>query len=147
MYGKKTRSQQKKTYYVHRFISECFNGLIPDGKVIDHINNDKTDNSICNLQLITQQQNCKKSAKNRDYKFAAKNHQNKKCVKAVNCTTNEDTYYNSMFACQKHLGINAGVVKMICDKINNCKTGISKKDGFPYKFEYIEKNDLPDNYK
>ena len=96
---------------------------------------------------MTQQENCKKSVEGRDYKFAAKNHQNKKCVKATNCNTKEVTYFNSMYAVQQHLGINAGIVKMICEKINNCKIGISKKDGCPYKFEYIEKNDLPDNYK
>ena len=66
----------QKRYHVHRFVWECFNGIIPDGKVIDHINNDKEDNRLCNLQLITPQQNCKKSAKNRDYSFAAQNHKN-----------------------------------------------------------------------
>ena len=55
--------KNQKAYCVHRFIWECFNDLIPDGKVIDHINNDKTDNRLCNLQLMTQQENCKKSAK------------------------------------------------------------------------------------
>ena len=69
-------AKEKKTTFVHRFIWECFNGLIPEGKVIDHINNDKKDNRLCNLQIMTQQQNCKKSAKNRDYSFAAKNHEN-----------------------------------------------------------------------
>ena len=36
----------------HRFIYECFKGLIPDGKVIDHVNNIKDDNRLCNLQLV-----------------------------------------------------------------------------------------------
>ena len=27
----------QKGYYVHRFVYECFNGIIPDGKVIDHV--------------------------------------------------------------------------------------------------------------
>ena len=72
----------QKNYFVHRFAYECFNGIIPDDKVIDHVNNIKDDNRLCNLQLMTQQENCKKSAKRRDYTFAAKNHQNKKCVKA-----------------------------------------------------------------
>ena len=62
----------QKGYYVHRFVYECFNGIIPDGKVIDHVNNIKDDNRLCNIQLITQQENCKKSAKRRDYTFAAK---------------------------------------------------------------------------
>ena len=136
-----------KGYQAHRFIWECFNGLIPEGKVIDHINDNKEDNRLCNLQLITQQQNCKKSAKDRDYKFAAKNHENKKCVKATNCRTNEISYFNSMYAVQQHFGINAGIVKMVCEGTNNCKSGKSKKDGHSYTFEYIKQDDLPDNYK
>ena len=103
----------QKTYYVHRFIWECFNGIIPDGKVIDHVNNIKDDNRLCNLQLITQKENCKKAAKGRDYTFAAKNHQNKKCAKTIDCETNEVTYYNSMYAVQQHLQVNAGIVKMM----------------------------------
>ena len=54
---------KQKTYQVHRFVWECFNSAIPEGKVIDHINNDNEDNRLCNLQLMTQQQ---KSAKDRD---------------------------------------------------------------------------------
>ena len=137
----------QKGYYVHRFVYECFNGIIPDGKVIDHVNNIKDDNRLCNIQLITQQENCKKSAKRRDYTFAAKNHQNKKCVKAIDCETKEVSYYNSMYAIQQHLGINAGIVKMVCEKINSCKTGISKKDNHHYEFEYVNKQDMPDYYK
>ena len=93
----------QKTYYVHRFVWECFKNVIPEGKVIDHINSNKEDNRLCNLQLITQQQNCKKSAKDRDYSFAAHNHENKKCVKAINKDTNEVTYYYSMSAVQQQV--------------------------------------------
>ena len=137
----------QKNYFVHRFAYECFNGIIPDGKVIDHVNNIKDDNRLCNLQLMSHQENCKKSAKRRDYTFAAKNHQNKKCVKATNCDTNEVPYYNSMYAIQQHLSINAGIVKMVCEGINRCKTGISKKDNCYYKFEYVNEQDMPADYK
>ena len=144
---RKHAQKGQKCCLVHRFVYECFNSLIPDGKVVDHINNLKDDNRLCNLQLMTQQENCKKSAKRRDYTFAAKNHQNKKCVKATNSDTNEVSYYNSLYAVQQHLGINAGIVKMVCEKINGCKTGISKIDNHSYKFEYVNKQDMPDNYK
>ena len=137
----------QKTCYVHRFVYECFNGLIPDGKVIDHINNIRDDNRLCNLQLMTHQENCKKSAKRRDYTFVAKNHQNKKCVKATNSDTNEVTYFNSMYAVHQHMSINAGIVKMVCEGKNNCKTGISKQDKCHYKFEYVKKEDMPEDYK
>ena len=144
---RKHGQNRQKNFLVHRFIYECFKGLIPDGKVIDHVNNIKDDNRLCNLQLVTPSENNKKSAKRRDYTFAAKNHQNKKCVKATNIDTNEVSYYNSMYAVNQHLGINAGIVKMVCEKINDRKTGISKIDNHSYKFEYVNKQDMPDNYK
>ena len=124
---------------------ECFNGIIPEGKVIDHINDIKDDNRLCNLQLTTQQENCKKSAKNHDYSFVVKNHENKKCIKATDIETNEFSYYDSLYATQQHLGVNAGIVSMCCQGINNVKSGISKKDGKRYKFEYVKKENMPDD--
>ena len=115
--------------------------------MIDHINNVKDDNRLCNLQLMTQQQNCKKSAKNRDYSFVAKNHENRKCVKATNQNTNEVTYFKSVYAVQQYLGINVGIVKMVCEGLNNCKSGVSKKDGCSYTFKYVREDDLPADCK
>ena len=53
--------------------------------------------------------------------FAANNHQNKKCVKATNIDTNEVSYYNSMYAVNQHLSVNAGIVKMVCEKSMTAK--------------------------
>ena len=138
--------QMLRIYYVHRFVWECFNEAIPRGKVIDHINDIKDDNRLSNLQLLSQKENNKKSAKNRDYSFVVNNHINKKFVKAIDCSTDEVTYYDSMYAVQQNLGINAGIVKMVCEGTNHCKTGISKKNGVSYKFEYVDKEDMPDDY-
>lgn len=38
---------------VHRFVYECHNGVIPKGKIITHINGNKEDNRLCNLQIKT----------------------------------------------------------------------------------------------
>ena len=38
-------------YFSHRFVFECFNDLIPEGYVIDHVNGCKIDNRPCNLQM------------------------------------------------------------------------------------------------
>ena len=47
-----------KKWYSHRFIWESINQqIIPDGYQIHHINNDKQDNSIDNLELVTRQKN------------------------------------------------------------------------------------------
>lgn len=46
-----------KCYYIHRLIWETFNGKIPDGMEIDHINTIKNDNRLENLQLVTPKEN------------------------------------------------------------------------------------------
>ncbi len=48
----------KGTYYfAHRIIWEMFNGKIPEGLVIDHIDSNRANNLIENLRLCTFQQN------------------------------------------------------------------------------------------
>ena len=42
-----------KLYLVHKFVWECFNGDIPEGKVIDHINNIKDDNRFCYTSALS----------------------------------------------------------------------------------------------
>ena len=80
---KSKNCNKQKTIQCHRFIWECFNGRIPNNKVIDHRNDDKMDNRLCNLQLMTQQENCLKSAKKRDYKFVSKNIENENMSKRL----------------------------------------------------------------
>ena len=139
------RIQNKpKMCSLHRFTYECFNGIIPENKVIDHIDNNKSNNNINNLQLMTQQENCKKSANNRDYTFVANNHKNKKLVKSTCIETGEIDYFHSLYSIERDLKINCGIVKMCCEKLNRVKSGKSKLNGMSYKFEYIDA--LPDDY-
>ena len=53
--------EKRKNYYQHRFVYEVFKGKIPPHLEIDHINNNKTDNRIKNLQLLTHKQNIEKT--------------------------------------------------------------------------------------
>lgn len=50
-------SISNKIYLEHRIIWIYFNGLIPKGMFIDHINQNKKDNSIENLRLCTRSEN------------------------------------------------------------------------------------------
>ena len=61
-YHKITYSFNRKTFNIplSRFIYVWFNGDIPDGFVVDHINNDSFDNRPENLQLLTVGDNLKK---------------------------------------------------------------------------------------
>ena len=54
---------------VHRIVWIAEHGVIPDGYVIDHINNDKQDNRICNLQLLTAAENSTKARTDGLYKI------------------------------------------------------------------------------
>lgn len=51
--------QHQKRMLAHRFIWECFYVIIPEGKVIDHINDKRDDNRLCNLQSMTPSENTK----------------------------------------------------------------------------------------
>ena len=143
---RKPGGKNKKTYSVHRFIWECSNGVIPNGLVIDHINDVKDDNRLINLHLLTKSENSKKAAKNRDYTDNVKNFHDTKCVKSIDIETGEETYFNSMYITSKNLGINIGMISKIIRNETYHKTGISKKDGKRYKFEFVKKEGMPDDY-
>lgn len=59
-------------------------------------------------------------------------------MKAINRTTNEITLYHSTYYAQQCLRVNADNAKIVCEGINNCKSGKSKKDSCNYEFKYIE---------
>ena len=72
--------------------------------VIDHTNDDREDNCLCNLQVVTQQANCEKSSKIRDYSFVANNHANRRSVMSTDINTQEQILFSSMYVVQQKLG-------------------------------------------
>lgn len=46
-----------KELYGHRIVWEAFNGEIPEGMEIDHINTDRSDNRLENLRLVSSSEN------------------------------------------------------------------------------------------
>lgn len=72
--------QSKKYYLVHRLVYEAFNGKIPEGYEVNHINEDKTDNRLENLNLMTRKENVnwgtghqRSAAKQRNHPNESKN--------------------------------------------------------------------------
>ena len=114
--------QKTKTNYQHRFVFEVFNGKIPSHLEIDHINNDKTDNRVKNLQLLTRQQNIEKS-------------KNKPIISTC-IQTGEERRFKSVKTAGIELDINYSHISKVCKK--KYKFLSSKKDGFKYTFRYLE---------
>lgn len=52
------KDRKQKKFLVHRLVYMAFNGEIPAGLEVNHINDkDKTDNRLCNLNLMTHKEN------------------------------------------------------------------------------------------
>ena len=49
---------QQKTFYLHRLVWEAFNGEIPKGMEIEHLNGNREDSRLNNLRAVTHKQNC-----------------------------------------------------------------------------------------
>ena len=63
MYLGKDHNPKVKAMAVHRFVYEYFNEPIPKKLTIDHINNDRLDNRLENLRVLSNAANCRR----RDY--------------------------------------------------------------------------------
>jgi len=138
-YGYKYVTINKSCFCFHRVIWQQKNGEIPEGYVIDHIDDNPLNNTLENLQSVTPSENNKKSVKNRNYDFLKNCMKNKKRIQATNITTNEITSYNSMYETSKALKINSGIIKMVADNKPDfrIKHGISKINNEKYSFIYL----------
>ena len=131
------QEKKVKSYSSHRFVFECFSGLIEKNKQINHINFIRTDNRLKNLEVVTPSENNKKSTVNKNYTFLKDIRKKPKSVLATNLKTKKEIKFESFYSAGKMLGINSGLIKMICDGKKYCKTANSKVEGCKYTFHYI----------
>ena len=57
-------NNKNHSLYVHRLVWEAFNGPIPEGMQVNHINEDKSDNRLENLNLMSLVDNCNWGTRN-----------------------------------------------------------------------------------
>ena len=119
----------EKKYLCHRITYEAFYGLIKDGFVIDHIDSNPQNNSLENLQAVTQSENTKKGKTGKCSKQA-------KSVKSFDTTTHEEKIFQSMNAAGKYFDICVPSVQNVAEGIY--QPGVSKKNGHRKQFSYIK---------
>ena len=114
----------QKNYRVSRYVYECFKGNIPDDKVVDHIDNNKNNNTIMNLQLLSPKENIRKS----------------RCKKVTyfNIETREEKIFESLKEAAEYYQIHNSTVCLNCQK--KIKTTKSKKDDMIYIFSYLDRS-------
>ena len=57
-------SGKRKTFKVHRLVCEAFHDNPKNNPEVNHINEDKSDNSACNLEWVTAKENCNHGTRN-----------------------------------------------------------------------------------
>ena len=62
--GYKRFQYEGHIYSIHRLIYETFNGPIPKGMLVDHIDGNRSNNALYNLRLVTQSDNMKSAMMN-----------------------------------------------------------------------------------
>lgn len=58
-----------ETWYIHRLVWTAFNGPVPEGYEIDHLDEDKANNMLCNLSMKTRKQNMLKMLKSNQHVY------------------------------------------------------------------------------
>ena len=137
-----THKGNKRTTRVHRLVAETFIPNPKNSETVNHIDGDKTNNHVSNLEWATRDEQMQHAYKlglkksNTVMKLMAKV-SNSKPVKCVKKETNETLYFLSARDCSKEMGYS----ERWCDKI------IATQDGKTRKFDlsYVTMDELKEN--
>lgn len=77
------RDGRAKNFLVHRLIASAFLGVIPQGWQVNHLDGDKGNNRVENLEVVTQDENLKHAARTGLLRVGEANHKAKLTEKEV----------------------------------------------------------------
>lgn len=119
---------------VSHVIWEAFNGPIPDGYEINHINEDKTDNRLCNINLMTRKVNCNWGTRNERLVNNRKGYGKKQPIIQYDLQGSVIEEFGSLREASRKTGINSG-------EISKCARGLIPNTG-GYRWKYKEKEQV-----
>ena len=114
---------KKTVKRVHRLVYEAFNGPIPEGMQINHISEDKTDNRLENLNLMTPKEN-----NNWGTHKARVGKGHEKAVLQKDLSGNIVSSFKSIKTAAETLGVSPSLVSMYL-------SGTKKQKGYMWEFE------------
>lgn len=137
-YLKHTVSYMGKKYNFrdHEIIAIA-GGMYPVDVTVDHINGNKLDNRFCNLQMLSNTDNIRKSQVGTHHseeikrKIGDSNKKNTSCNKEVICVETGIVYLSTLEA-QRQLGVNHGSISRCCSNKQNVAGG--------YHWRYVPQN-------
>ena len=120
----------KKFYLVHRLVFEVFNGQIPKGYEVNHINEVKADNRLSNLNLMTHKENSNWGTRNEKVSIKMTNGKTSKSVLQFDLNDNLVKEYPSAMQVERETGFSNGNIVKCCKG--------KYKQAYNYKWQYKE---------
>ena len=93
------KEKKATTKRVHKLVAMAFLNHKSNGynEVVDHIDNNKTNNSVCNLQLVTQRFNASKNKNKKSSKYTGVTYRQKRKKWESSIKINGKSYFLGMF--------------------------------------------------
>ena len=105
----------QKFYYVHRLVWIAFNGTIPEGLQVNHINEIKSDNRLSNLNLMTAKENMNYGSRTERSAKKLKNGKKSKSVLQFTLDNILVKEYPSIQQIYRETGFNQGSICGCCN--------------------------------
>lgn len=126
------KNGEGKHYRVHRLVWEAFNGEIPEGMQVNHINERKNDNRLENLNLMDCKSNNNWGTRNKRVSEKMTNGKLSKPVLQFDLDDNFIKEWPSAKEVERQLGFFATAIGACClNKLHN-------KSAYNYKWKYKE---------
>lgn len=98
-----------KKYFVHRLVAMAFIGEIPEGYQVNHIDSNRLNNDVNNLEIVTVSENSRHSIDygNRDFNYLCKR------VRGIHIDTGNVVEFDSLTDACKELGLCHGNITKV----------------------------------